>query len=355
LPAADAELRAQGHTPGRFVQLVDHMDPNKGLLPWFASSRFSNGWGDARHLPTILVEAHSLKPFAQRVLAAYVLLESSLRILGEQADALRRAVREDQERRPAELVLDWKAPEKAQRTLEVPGIEWRRSPSPLTGGARLEYTGRPQAWTVPKFDSTVPVTSVKRPRAYWIPPAWSDVIERLELQGVRVERQADTRLVSVEMYRIHEPKLATQPFEGRVGVTASFVPGRRAEVFPAGTARVSTDQPLGDLLMLLLEPASPDSYFAWGFFHEVIQATEYVEAYVMEPMAERMLAEDPGLRAEFERFRRGGASARSRAEKPKREHEAFEQGAPASLLWFYERTRYFDDRAFLYPVGRELP
>jgi hypothetical protein len=93
--------------------------------------------------------------------------------------------------------------------------------------------------------------------------------------------------------------------------------------------------------MLLLEPASPDSYFAWGFFHEVLQPTEYVEAYVMEPMAERMLAEDPELRGSFE--------------KKLAADRAFRESPSARLKWFYERTPFLDDRALLYPVGREEP
>jgi len=351
LPATDADLRAQGHQPGRFVQLVDHEDPAKGLLPWFANPRFSNGWGDARHLPTVLVEAHSLKPYAQRVLAAHVLLESTLRVLGERGWELRRAVREDQERHPSELVLDWKTPEAPQRTVEVKGVAWRTRPSAVSGGPRLEYTGALRTWSAPKFDATVPVASARRPVAYWIPPAWGDVIERLELQGVRGERQAAPRRVEVEMYRVREARLAAQAFEGRVGVSARFESERRVQEFARGAFRVSTDQPLGDLLMLLLEPASPDSFFAWGFFHEVLQPTEYVEAYVMEPMADRMLRDDPKLRAEFEKWSRERGPEAAAARKS---DETFLPEPSLRLQWFYERTPYFDERALLYPVGREV-
>jgi hypothetical protein len=92
--------------------------------------------------------------------------------------------------------------------------------------------------------------------------------------------------------------------------------------------------------MILLEPASPDSFFQWGFFLEVLQRAEYAEAYVLEPMAERMLAEDPELRAEFER---------------KLEEDPEFAGDPRERLqWFYRRTPFFDERWRLYPVGREL-
>jgi hypothetical protein len=237
--------------------------------------------------------------------------------------------------------------------LEVLGIEWRKTPSALTGGTRITYTGARRTWTAPKLDATVPGATAKRPRAYWVPAAWGDVIERLELQGVRLERQASARSLEVEMYRIQDPKLASEPFEGRVAVSARFAVERRRETYAPGTARVPLDQPLGDLAMLLLEPASPDSFFAWGFFHEILRNPEYVEAYVMEPMAERMLAEDPALRAEFERELREDAAFGGPAGAKATDREPFVPRASARLQWFYERTPYFDERALLYPVGRE--
>ena len=108
-----------------------------------------------------------------------------------------------------------------------------------------------------------------------------------------------------------------------------------------GTLPEPVHQPLGVLAVLLLEPASPDSFFQWGFFLEVIQRTEYVEAYIMEPTAQAMLEADPDLEAEF----RGKLL----------EDPEFAASPRDRLQWFYERTPYFDDRWNLYPVGRELP
>ena len=99
------------------------------------------------------------------------------------------------------------------------------------------------------------------------------------------------------------------------------------------------NQPLGELAAILLEPASPDSFFQWGFFHEILQRTEYVEGYILEPMAEQMLASDPALRAEFER--------RLATD------EAFKTSPEARLRFFYERSPYFDERWRLYPIARE--
>ena len=89
-----------------------------------------------------------------------------------------------------------------------------------------------------------------------------------------------------------------------------------------------------------LEPAAPDSFFRWGFFLEVLQATEYVEDYVMDPTAERMLADDGELAGKF----------REALTDPE-----FAGDAGRRLRWFYRRTAWSDERWNLYPVGREVP
>jgi hypothetical protein len=110
--------------------------------------------------------------------------------------------------------------------------------------------------------------------------------------------------------------------------------------YPAGSWRVSSDQPLGTLAAVLLEPLSPDSFLQWGFFHSILQRTEYAEAYALEPLAEKMMAADPALAAEFRKKLTTDA--------------VFRGSADERLRWFYSRTPYFDDRWLLYPVGREL-
>ncbi len=223
--------------------------------------------------------------------------------------------------------------------VEYKGVEARPVLSPISGGVHLEYTGKPATAEVPYLQQTRVALSVARPRAYWIPPAWTEVIARVQAHGIKIERISEGREMKVKMYRLTEPKLETEAFEGHVRVQAKPVVEERTERFPAGSVRVSTDQPLGDLAVVLLEPASPDSFFQWGFFHEVLQETEYIEPYVIEPMAERMLAADPKLAAEFREKLANDAT--------------FRGSARARLRWFYEKTPFRDERWQLYPVARE--
>jgi hypothetical protein len=341
-PGVSAALAGQGHIPGPLVFTVDPYDWRRGVARFGGPPRFSNGYGDARHLPTVLVENHSLKPYAQRVLGTYVLLEESLRLLGGPGgETLREAVAADRSARPATVPLDWRRAEGAEPpTEEFLGVGQRVELSPVSGDLRVVWTGEPVTARVPVFQATEPAAAVERPAAYWVPAAWGDVIERLELHGIEMERLAEPRELEVEMYRLTGAETAEAPFEGRVRATATPVAERRRERFPPGSVRVPTDQPLGELAVLLLEPASEDSFFQWGFFHEVLSRTEYVEDYVMEPMAERMLEADPDLRQAF-------------LEKLRSDRE-FRTDPGARLDWFYQRTPYHDDRYLLYPVAREV-
>jgi len=97
---------------------------------------------------------------------------------------------------------------------------------------------------------------------------------------------------------------------------------------------------LGDLAIHLLEPAAPDSFFSWGFFLEALQRVEYVEGYVMEPMAEKMLQEDADLRKQFEELI---ANDKEFANDPQKR-----------LQWFYEKTPFYDHDWNVYPVAREI-
>lgn len=333
----DEGLRGAGHIPG---PLIFTDDPLSGILAGQADPRLSNGYGDARHLPSILVENHSLKPYDQRVLGTYVFLEQVLRIVSRERDGLRRAVAKDRAERARPVPFTWRVPSSpSNEEVDLLGIESRRTLSPVSGGVRTEWLGQPVSKRVPLSRQSEVASSASRPAAYWIPAAWTKVIDLLDLHGIPYERISTDREVDVTMLRFRDPKYATAQFEGHVRVTAASTPEKRRERFPAGSVRVSTDQPLGTLAVLLLEPDSPDSLFQWGFFHSVLTTTEYVESYIMEPTAERMLAEDPRLATEF---REKVAS-----------DDAFRSDSRARLQWFYERTPFFDDRSMLYPVGRE--
>ena len=339
-PAVNAAMEAEGHIPGELVFGVGD-DPRAGLSDGGLGERFSNGWGSAAHVPTILVENHSLKPYEQRVLGTYVFLEAAMRRLAEHGPALRTAIAADSALRPAEIPANFTSDPTPAYTRSFKGIRYEMYDSPASGRQEIRWLGEPdpEPWALPFYGSR-PTLTLARPAAYWVPGHRADIIERLCLHGVRMETLDAPRTVSVDMLRLDEPKLATRANEGHVPVAvAGVTPERRDWTFPAGSVRVPTDQRLGDIVVLLLEPQSSESFFAWGLFPEVLSRVEYIEGYAIAPLAEAMMAADPALKAEFE--------AKLAAEPE------FAANGDARLQWFYERTPFYDDRFRLYPVGRE--
>lgn len=352
-PAVTNDLTAMGHVPGstNVANWIDPMDLSKGIKVWMSDPRYSNGYGDVRHLPTVLLETHSLKPYEQRVLGTYVFLESTIRTTASAASTLRQAIEADRKANAATIPLAWDTDPKAPvETIDYKAIESHTVLSAISGGLRIEFTGKPVTLKVPCKLGNHITASVARPKAYWVPPGWSDVVQRLQVHGVQFERINQPRDVKVTAYRLEDVKFhgvdesrrpfeEQQPFEGHVQLKAKPVAEQRTEHYPVGSIRISTNQPLGDLAGVLLEPASPDSFFQWGFFNQVLQQTEYIEGYILELMAERMLERDPTL---AEEFRQKLAS-----------DEAFRASAKNRLRWFYSKTPFIDERWKLYPVGRE--
>lgn len=336
-PAVEAALTEQGHIPGALIFAVDNADINKGMSLWNPSPRFSNGYGDARHLPTILVENHSLKPFKQRVLGTYVMLAQTLKTVGEQATKLKSAIQEDKYRASPLITLTWKlAP--LEKGWDFKGIDYQLEKSPISGAEVVRWTGEPKLYpNLPVMAETVPDIKVTRPSAYYIPAQWTQVIDRLNVHGIRMTTLKKPTELKLQQYTLSNPVFNTKDFEGRQTVKAESELTKVSTTLPAGTIKISTDQPLGDLAILLLEPQSPDSLLQWGFFNPIFTRTEYIEDYAVEPLAAKMLKEDPKLQAEFDK-------ALTNAE--------FAADPEARLRWFYERSPYYDNQYLKYPVYR---
>ena len=340
-PAMNQSLEAEGHIPGELVFGIDERNPKAGLSDGGLGERFSNGWGSAAHVPTILIENHSLKPHAQRVLGTYVFIETALELLAQKGDTLRAAIAADSALRPAAIPANFVADDKPIATRDFKGIRYETYESVASGKTEIRWLGEadPELWRLP-FYSSHPTLQLARPKAYWVPSYRADIIERLKLHGVKVETLDAPRNVSVEMLRLVDPKVAPRANEGHVQMSVEQVTTQARDwTFPKGSVRVSTDQPLGDLVVLLLEPQSSESVFAWGMVPEVLSRVEYIEPYAIASLAEKMMAADPELKAEFE--------AKLAAE-PK-----FAADPDARLAWFYKRTPFYDDRHLLYPIARE--
>jgi hypothetical protein len=340
-----AGMTRRGHLP---VPFYPHFrkdgDPASGIDVGSAPPRMSHAYAAWRNRLGILVETHSWRDYPHRVKTTRAVLEELLQLAPDQAPRWKAAARAADRAASAlagkPMVLRWRA-EGPPRPIDFRGYAVTREPSPVSGGTWIRFDERtPQIWKVDLYEQLAPVVTVTAPRAgYVIPPALVPLVQpRLQLHGLKSQPIAGGKTVTAQAFRADKVKLAPTSYEGRVAV--ELTGGWRDERRPiaAGSLFVPIAQPGAPLLMQLLEPSSPESLAAWGFFHAAFEQKEYMEAYVAEEQARLMLARDPKLKAQFEA---------AVAKDPE-----FAKDPGARLKFFYKRHPAWDERVNLYPILR---
>ena len=337
---------AAGYPTSPYMEFRDNRDLTKGIDSFIAPPRFSTGYTPVRNRPGLLIETHMLKPYRPRVLGTYELLRAALEEVNRDPESLLRAVRQADEQTVAEgrafspsrtYPLQFELTEKS-KPFQLKAVESRTELSDVSGAVRVVFGTKPVDLTVPLYEEAKATASASVPLYYIVPPQWKSVIDVLAAHGLRLQRLAAPATIEVESYRFSDATWASSPFEGRVMPSFKTSPVTERRTFPAGSVLVPMGQPAAHVAVYLLEPQSPDSFVAWGFFNAIFEQKESGEDYVLEKLAREMLAKDAGLRAEFEK---------RVATDPK-----FAASARDRLRFFYERSPYRDAQMNLYPVGR---
>jgi hypothetical protein len=339
-PEVDQALKNMGHIPGPLLFAANGDDFSSGNIAFSFSPRFSHTYGDIRHMASILIENHSLKPFEQRVLGTYVFLEQAINSLGDHFEALQSAVKSDSNQPKESIPVKFKFRETLADSMQFLGVASSKVKSEITGAEYVKWEGKPITQVVPSLLMDVPELSVPVPKAYWIPAEWGNVIEKMKQHGIEFETLTESKELKLEFSTVENYKMGNQPYEGMMRVQSSDLNKKYKTLsLNPGSVRIKTDQPLGELVVILMEPESVDSFYQWGYFNTIFTQTEYMETYIMEPLIAKMLAEDGDLKKRFED---------KKAAEPD-----FAKSPRAIYQWFYAQTPYFDQNWKVIPVGRE--
>lgn len=335
-PMIDKTLTEQGHIPGPLVFVMDKQEFKSGLAGWVATPRYSNGWGDLKSLPTILVENHSLKPYKQRVLGTYVFLDGAINALASYSDKLVDAVKKEQNFLPKHLVVK-RDYSKTPEYIEFKGIAYTKSLNALSGVDEVSYIGEKLNYSqLPVYWQRETAHMVEVPKAFYIPPVYTNIIDKLILHGVTVNKLVGKNTQPLKMAKVSSYEFDKVPFEGRLRVSAHFNYVPATNVNLEGWFEVNTQQKTGELAVHLLHPEAPDSFFSWGEFNTIFQRTEYMENYALLPYAKNMLEANPKLAAEFN-------------QKIKQDTH-FANDPQSRLNWLYEKTPFYDSAYLSYPI-----
>jgi len=346
LPAVEA----LGHVIGPYLQLRDWSDPFRGFSSGDTPPRFSTGYPTLQCRAAILVETHMLKPYETRVRATYDVVSAMLAEVNARPQELLQAVADAE----VQVVARGREPDPAKRRIALssqltsdsvmfmlkgvrPTWEW----SEIAGAPVIRYGTAPFDTLIPRFFALAPALTVTQPAGYLVPQEWQSVIERLVLHGVRHRRFARAWSDTVEQARIVDWKAASESREGHHALSVDRVESvRRWRTWRPGDVWVPLDQRSALVAVQLLEAQAPDALARWNFFDTVLEKKEYGEAYVVEPLARKMMQADPALAKEFR--------ARVAADS------TFAKDPDARLEFFYRRSPWADPEQNLLPVARAL-
>jgi hypothetical protein len=337
---------AAGNVISWYLEFIDNRDLTLGTRDFNGSPRFSTGYVPLRNRPGILIETHMIKDYRSRVIGTYDFLRAALTEVNRTPDQLIRICREADQRtidaarayNPSNLFpLDFELTDQTA-PFELKAFEYQTEQSDVSGDLRVIYGREPLDLTIPMYDTFRVTAAVAPPLQYIVPTQWTTVIEVLNAHGIRFRTLAEKSSIEVESYRFTNVQWPAGPFEGRH--MPRFEVERVVEVreFPAGSVVVPLAQPLGKLILNMLEPQAPDSFARWGFFNAIFEEKEYAEHYVLETLAREMMAADQELKREFEELLEND--------------EDFAASPAQRLRFFYKRSPYWDPQIDVYPVGR---
>lgn len=316
--------------------------PKSGLRDFLETPRYSTGFTELFNTISFVSEAHMLKPYKERVGHTYQLLLETASFMREEAENIRR-LRADanaEVRSRKNFTLKWELDTTKYETIRFKGYREDTVVSALTGERLIRYNSyRPRGYDIPYYKTYQPVLTVEKPQFYIIPQAYPEIAERLRAAGVRVETLREDLELSVDVYYIEDFETSAEPYEGvYLHSNVEVRKESRRLAFRAGDYFVETNQDGNRMIVELLEPQAPDSYFAWGFFDGCLMQKEWYSSYIFEQYADTFLNARPTLKSEFER--------------KKREDPAFAKDSRAQLYYLYKQTPLYEPTHRRYPVAR---
>lgn len=347
LPAVVPACEAKGHVIGIFGGLDDERQPELGMTIGVWRPMLSNPYLTVRNRAGLLIETHSLKPYPQRVQATYDFILVGLQELAQHPDRLLNAVNEEDARASqlgkiydpdAKFPLQFRPIKDRGDSMVYRGKQFEEKLGEIFGANYLAYTNEKRDVATIVFNEAEAAVTIAPPLGYLIPRQWTEVIDVVKLHASKIYRLTEEVTGEFEGYRLSDAKFRSAPYECRQLVTyqTEAITGERT--FTAGSVYVPLGCPEAKIIMQMLEPQAPDALVGWGFFNTIFELREYFEPYMMEPMAQKMIKENPELLEEFNQKLKSDS--------------AFAANPYQRLMFFYQRSPYWDRDKDLYPVAR---
>jgi hypothetical protein len=316
--------------------------PDKGMEMFYDPPRYSSGYAALFQTISFMPETHMLKPFKERVLSTYALMQTMI----EKASLNSEELIKQRNKAKTEIIKEKKRPlnwiiDTTQNSLiTFKGYEQAYKASDATGLQRMYYDkSKPFTRLVKFFNVFKPVNFVTIPSAYIIPQGWNAVVDLLKLNNVIIKQFNNDTTIEVEAYHIDDYKSLPRPYEKHHKNSAAKISVIKQKIqFLKGDYFISTNQLANRYIVEMLEPTGDDSFFAWNFFDAILQQKEGYSDYRWEDLAAEVLKNDPDLKTILEEKKKADAK--------------FASNGSAQLDFIYKNSPYYEPAHNRYPVYR---
>lgn len=339
LPKLYTDMAAKNYelTPYVYVRNT----PDDGIAGFLDLPRYASGYAALHNCLSFTSEAHMLKPYKNRVLGTYALMETLIEFTHKNAKAIK-SVREkalQSIKNESNFDVNWTLDKSVIDSIKFKGYEAKYKPSQVSGLKRLWYDhNSPYEKNIPYFNTYKPSVTITKPKAYIIPQGYTDVINRLQWNGVKLERLKEDKILTAEFYYIKDFK-TRDAYESHYLHYNTKVDKKTMDwQYYKGDCIVYTNQNANRYIIETLEPEAADSFFAWNFFDGILAQKEYFSSYVFEDLAVQYLKENPKLKQELDAKRKADS--------------IFAKSARQQLNFIYKRSSHYEKTHRLYPVGR---
>jgi len=342
-PSLYSSMEKKGWAMCPYVNFEDG-NPEKGWEQFYDPPRYSSGYAALFNTISYIPETHMLKPFKDRVLSTYALMQTLI----EQASVYAKDIIEKRKEnfeaaiKQNEFALSWKPDQEHFDNILFKGYETGQKLSGVTGLQRMFYDHtKPFEKEVKYYDYFIGEKIVTAPKAYIIPHGWHAVTDLLKLNGVEMHPLLNDSVIEVEAYHIDDYKSLPRAYEKHhKNMDVKLSSSKQSIKFLKGDFLIYTNQPAKRFLIEMLEPTGDDSYFSWNFFDAILQQKEGYSDYRWEDVAAEYLNAHPELRTKLE--------------EKKKSDTQFAQNASAQLEFVYRNSPYYEPAHLRYPVFRIL-
>jgi hypothetical protein len=340
LPDLNKRMKKQGWDMTPYVNFEE--TPDSGMSGFLDHPRYSTGYATLHHCIGFMPETHMLKPFPQRVKATQDFMLNVLSFLElNHTDLLKaKAAAITADKIKTDFPLQWKLDSTVVDTLVFKGFEAKYKPSEVSGLPRLWYDRTaPYTKKIAYLNTFKPSVVIRKPTAYLLPQAYSEIAERLIWNGVKLRTLSQDSLCEIEQYTIKDWKSSSYAYEGHhPNTNTTLIKNKVRKQYRKGDYYIPTNQDAIRYIIETLEPQATDSYFTWNFFDGILMQKEGFSDYVFEDVAAEILKNEPQLRQELE--------------TKKKNDPTFAKSAEQQLDWVYHHSKWYEPTHKVYPVGR---